>query len=193
MRPKIQMQPSCHMGLFNSQLGAPLLSANWQIDIYGYWPGHGLMGGGSGVGERMDVSWLAHPHCEEPLMHQALPGMGSLLTGHRARHSPQYLSPTTQHGFTSPSSSYLLILASLAASSPFSSFIFLNNWSAELHLQPAQTLNSLTLPSAARPGLSLLPLLFLTAPKKSLNIRFSLLFQTVLKINFKIFLLDPVI
>jgi hypothetical protein len=31
------------------------------------------------------------------------------------------------------------------------------------------------------------------SPKETLNIHFSLLFQTVLKINFKIFLLDPVI
>lgn len=83
-------------------------------------------------------------------------------------------------------------IRSLCCSLPFCSLIFFKI-GAELHLQSALTLNSLTLPSAARPGLSLLPLLFLTAPKKSLNIHFSLLFQTVLKINFKIFLLDPVI
>lgn len=64
---------------------------------------------------------------------------------------------------------------------------------AALHPQPTLPLNSLIPPSAARPGLSRLPLLFLTAPKKLLNIHFSLLFQAVLKINFKIFLLDPVI
>lgn len=187
MRPKIRMQPSCHMGLFNTQLGAPLPSANWQIDVYGYWPGHGLMGGG------WEREWMCPdrpiPTARSPSCSRLCQecGLVSQNTEHGTHHSTS--SPTTQRG----SSSYLLILGSLAASSPFSSFTFLNNWSAELHLQPTQTLNSLILPSAARPGLSLLPLLLLTAPKKSLNIHFSLLFQTVLKINFKIFLLDPVI
>lgn len=194
MRPKIRMQPSCHMGLFISQLGAPLPSANWQIDVYGYWLGPGLIGGGWGV----ERAWL----CPDRPIHTARSpscaglcqewGLFSQNIEH-GTHPPQHLSPTTQRGFTSLSSSHLLILGSFAAPFPFSSFTLLSNWSADLHLQPAQTLNSLIRPSAARPGLSLLPLLFLTATKKSFNIHFSLLFQTVLKINFKIFLLDPVI
>lgn len=168
----------------------------WWRDGHGYCPERGWWGG-------WERGWMCpdnpFPLRGHPVWH-APPGMGSLiLTEDRARHTLitvplSWHSSGRCHIFSSPhSSAYLLMLGSWAASSPFCSLTFLKNWRAELPLQSALTLNSLIPPSAARRGLSLLPLLFLTAPKKSLNIQFSLLFQTVLKINLKMFLLDPVI
>lgn len=160
------------------------------------------MAAGEGRGRRGDgcVQTNPPPLRAQPVQH-ILPGKGSKSSQNQITAHPSLcLFPNTPpcHATSLPlpfplSSSYLLTPASFATSFPFCSLPFLKNWSAELHLQSALTLNSLILPSAASLGLSLLPLLFLTAPKKSLNIHFSLLFQTVLKINFKIFLLDPVI
>lgn len=172
---------------------APPLSANWQIDVYGYWPGPGLIGGVEG----WERAWLCPDrpiHTASPHMCRALPGMGSL---HRdiehGTHPPQHLSPQQPSvgSLPSPAHNSLLILGSFVAPFP-SSFTLLSNW-VQIFISNLRRLSILDPTIGSKhSGLSLLPLLFLTAPKKSFNIHFSLLFQTVLKINFKIFL-DPVI
>lgn len=195
MRPKIRMQPSCHMGLVHQPAWSATPIGQRQIDVYGYCQTWVDRWGAEGV----ERAWLCPdrpPTLRGALMCRALPGMGSLLTGHRARHTPTTAPlPNNPVWFTSLSSSHTSSLGSFCRSpSLLSSFTLLSNWVQIFHLPTCADSQFFDPTIGSKTRLVSSPaLLFLTAPKKSFNIHFSLLFQTVLKINFKIFLLDPVI